>query len=184
MSEQEKQESQKTIVAFAAGLLIGGLLVWIFGGAPKQEEMKDTTATTTPTTEGTNVEPSTDSKNTPTKEEVTTAPKAVLITGEGKVEIGDIKAGNVVTLSSATFPTDEGWIVVRDSNNGQISGVLGAARYSKEQGLVPKEVSLVRPTVTGKTYAIVFYSESGDRKFTQTDDKQIDKVAPTTFTAK
>ena len=43
MSEQEKQESQKTIVAFAAGLLIGGLLVWVFAGSPKTEDMSDKT---------------------------------------------------------------------------------------------------------------------------------------------
>ena len=180
MSEQDKQESQKTIVAFAAGLLIGGLLVWIFGGSPKQEEVK-VTATTTPKSEVTNTEVT---NVTNTEKETTTTAKPVMVTGEGKIVVGEVKAGSVVTLTSATFPTDEGWITVRESNNGQLSGLLGAARYSKEQGLTPSEVTLMRPMVTGKSYAVVFYSESGDKVFTQALDKQIDSVAPTIFTAK
>ena len=41
MTEQEKKENQKTVVAFAAGLLIGGLLVWVFGGSAKTEKVAD-----------------------------------------------------------------------------------------------------------------------------------------------
>ncbi len=179
MSEQEKQESQKTIVAFAAGLLIGGLLVWIFGGSPKQEEVKENVATTTPTTEVVKTDTTAEGDK-----ETTATVKPVLVTGEGKIVVGDVKAGSIVTLTSATFPTDEGWITVRESNNGQLSGLLGAARYSKEQGLIPTVVSLERPMVAGNTYALVFYSESGDKVFTQALDTQIDKVAPTIFVAK
>ncbi len=178
MSEQEKQESQKTVVAFAAGLLIGGLLVWIFGGSPKTEEVaQEKTDTTTTeevtTTTGEEVKP----------EEVKTDAKPVLVTGEGKIEVDEVKAGKEVKLSSATFPTDEGWIGVRDYANGQPAGLLGVARYSKEQGLVPESVVLQRSTVAGNSYAIVFYSESGDRVFSLADDKQIEG-AFATFTAK
>lgn len=178
MSEQEKQESQKTVVAFAAGLLIGGLLVWIFGGSPKTEEVaQEKTDTTTTeevtTTTGEEVKPA----------EVKTDAKPVLLTGEGKIEVGEVKAGKTVALSSATFPTDEGWIGVRDYANGQPAGLLGVARYSKEQGLVPESVVLQRSTVAGNSYVIVFYSESGDRVFSLADDKQIEG-AFATFTAK
>ena len=36
MSEQETQESSKTVVSFTVGLIVGGLLVWVFSGSPEQ----------------------------------------------------------------------------------------------------------------------------------------------------
>jgi hypothetical protein len=178
MSEQEKQESQKTVVAFAAGLLIGGLLVWIFGGSPKTEEVVEVPKDGN-TTEEVTVTPSAEEN----KAEVKTETKPVLVTGEGKIEVGEVKAGKEVKLSSATFPTDEGWIGVRDYANGQPAGLLGVTRYSKEQGLVPESVILQRATVAGNSYVLVFYSESGDRVFSLADDKQIEGTFAT-FTAK
>jgi cytoskeletal protein RodZ len=176
MSDQEKQESQKTIVAFAAGLLIGGLLVWIFGGSPKvdaptNETNGENTAEENQTTNEQNT------SDTATNTTTTEAP--TLVTGEGKIEVGDQKAGSAVALKSAVYPTDEGWIGVRDYANGQASGLLGVARYSKEQGLVPETIQLQRATITGKEYALVFYTESGDRVFSLADDKQIDGVTAT-----
>ena len=41
MAEQLKEESQKTVVSFVVGLLIGGLLVWAFSGAPKNDPKAD-----------------------------------------------------------------------------------------------------------------------------------------------
>ena len=71
MSEQEKKENQKTIVAFAAGLLIGGLLVWVFGGSADtkkvDEETKDTTEQVTEQTKETE---STSTEETATNTEV------------------------------------------------------------------------------------------------------------------
>ncbi len=182
MSEQEKQENQKTIVAFAAGLLIGGLLVWVFGGAPKTDDRaeEDTNATTTEVVgeeielNGTTTDEDSDDED---------AAEPVMSTGTGAVELGDQTAGTRVSLESATFPSDEGWIGVRDYANGQLAGILGVARFSKEQGLIPQEVILQRATKAGSTYAIVFYSESGDRVFSLADDVQVEGVV-TTFTAK
>lgn len=178
MSEQEKQENQKTIVAFAAGLLIGGLLVWVFGGSPKTEEVKQDTE---------NKEVSGEVEKTP---EVATSAvkenaeiKPVLETGEGKIELKDQQAGNKVILDSAVFPSDEGWVGVRDYVNGQSAGLLGVARYSKEQGLIPEEVILQRSTQAGKTYSVVFYKESGDRVFSLAQDTQIEGTTAV-FTAK
>ena len=39
-SDVEQNDSQKTVVSFAAGLLIGGLLVWAFGGTPETDEAR------------------------------------------------------------------------------------------------------------------------------------------------
>ncbi len=176
MAEQQKEDTQKTVVSFIVGLLIGGLLVWAFSGtpgdAPKPEDKQDDTTEATTTKEA----------DAPTATDTTPA-VATLPTGDGAASVTAHAAGRTVSLASATFPTKEGWVGVRDFSAGQLGGLLGVARFSEEQGLVPSEIILQRATVAGKEYAIVFYSESGDRKFNLADDVQIDKEFAT-FTAK
>ncbi len=185
MAEQLKEESQKTVVSFIVGLLIGGLLVWAFSGkgdttvkpADTTGEVKTETSTATPT------ETKTDTKTTTSTTKPVAAPVATLPVGDGKVAVGNVTAGMTVPIDSATFPTPEGWVGVRDYTDGNLGGILGVARFSAEQGLVPKEITLLRATVTGKQYAIVFYTENGDRKFNLAEDKQLNKEIAT-FTAK
>ena len=186
MAEQQKEESQKTVVSFIVGLLIGGLLVWAFSGkgdsavkpADKTDEVKTATSSTATTETKT-----TEVKATDTTKKPTVAPVATLPVGDGKVALGNVAAGMSVPIDSATFPTAEGWVGVRDYTDGNLGGILGVARFSAEQGLVPKEITLLRATVTGKQYAIVFYTENGDRKFNLAEDKQLNKEIAT-FTAK
>ena len=114
-----------------------------------------------------------------------TAPEVVvpvLTTGDGDVEVNNQSAGMTVTLESAVFPSDEGWIAVSSYPNGQLGSILGAARYSKEQGLVPEEISLLAPTIAGRDYAVVFFTEDGDRVFNLATDVQIEG-AISTFSA-
>jgi hypothetical protein len=178
MSEQEKQENQKTIVAFAAGLLIGGLLVWVFGGATSKTDNPDeNNATNTEEVAG-DVEQNT-ATNTADEADNESDAAPVMQTGTGAVKVSEQPAGTSVALESATFPSDEGWIGVRDYVDGQIGGILGVARFSKEQGLVPQEITLQRSTKSGNTYAIVFFSESGDRIFNTANDKQVEGVVAT-----
>jgi hypothetical protein len=175
----EKQEGQKTIVSFIVGLLIGGLLVWAFSGPSVEAPKKDTKNDTDKTEE---VEVSDDES---TNEENTTSTEVstpTLSIGEGKVTVGDQTASNFVTLASATYPVAEGWIGVRDYSDGRLGGLLGVARFSEEQGLVPTGIPLQRATISGKEYAVVVYTESGDRKFNLAEDKQLDSVFAT-FTA-
>jgi hypothetical protein len=67
-------------------------------------------------------------------------------------------------------------------------GILGAARYSESQGLIPTEVELLRATEADTTYAVVFFTEdgsvdeSGGLYFDPADDQQIPGIM-TTFTA-
>ena len=166
MSEQEKQESQKTVVAFIAGILIGGLLVWVFGGTPEATpEDSNTEVAETTEVEG--------SEDVPATGAPVTVPVPELPTGNSAVEVSNQQAGTEISLSGATFPSDEGWVGVRDYVDGQLAGLLGVVRYSKEQGLVPESIVLQRATVSGNSYAVVFYSESGDRVFNLADDVQV-----------
>jgi hypothetical protein len=166
MSEQLKEESQKTVVSFVVGLLVGGLLVWAFTGnnteAPKahDRDKKEMTG---------------DKKEEAAKEEVNNEPKDTMTVpvGEGAVSVEGDAAGMSVSLADVTFPAEEGWVGVRNYNEGKLGMILGVARFSAEQGLNPKEISLLTPTVAGREYAIVFYSESGDRKFNLAEDVQV-----------
>lgn len=179
---EEMQEGKKTVVAFVVGLLIGGILVWAFSGpavSAPQAEPRDTAAE-----EG--EEATADEETTtPSDSEATTsapAPVATLPVGEGRVTVTNQAAGNRVALASATYPVSEGWIGVRDYQNGQLAGLLGVVRFSEEQGLVPSEIILQRPTTAGAEYAVVVYTENGDRTFSLADDVQIDSIFAT-FTA-
>lgn len=175
-----KQEGQKTVVSFIVGLLIGGLLVWAFSGpsvdAPKSDDRDDNE--TEEVVEGEEMEVTEESD----EEVEESAPVATLPVGDGNVVVNNQAAGSVVTLTSATYPVSEGWIGVRDYQAGQLGGLLGVARFSEAQGLVPSGVTLQRATEAGKEYAVVVYTESGDRQFSLADDIQIDSVFAT-FTA-
>ena len=194
MSDTEQQpESQKTIIAFIAGLLIGGLLVWVFaGGTPAEaptideEPASDTTSDEEMDEEEDETSEMSDENDTANgaagAESDDTTPAADMETGDGSISVESQPAGSRVAIEGAVFPNDEGWIGVRDYDNGQMSGLLGVARFSKEQGLVPEEIPLLRATEAGNEYAVVFYTESGDREFSLANDVQIPDVMAT-FTA-
>ena len=187
MSEEvEKQEGQKTVVAFIAGLLIGGLLVWVFSGSPEgkhddhdhddnddhsEEVMDDSEA---------NGDDAPAAGDDAAADDAPAAP--VMNTGDGDIDVNNQSAGLSVAIDGATFPNDEGWIAVRSYTNDQLGNILGAARFSKEQGLVPSEVPLLTPTVAGREYAVVFFTEDGNRTFNLSGDVQVEGVW-TTFTA-
>jgi hypothetical protein len=179
MPETEKQEGQKTVVAFITGLLIGGLLVWVFSSTPETEapssantddteevKLGDMPRTVTTTTVS-------DSDSSPEPAE------PAMPTGEGSIEVDDQEAGNSVMLGALEYPTSDGWVAVRELVDGMPGNILGAARYSTDQGLLPTEVNLQRATESGKSYLVVFYTEDGDRDFNLRNDRQIEGPAAT-----
>lgn len=188
MSEQEKQEGQKTVVAFIAGLLIGGLLVWVFSSPTPKEEMEDATDNTNTEEPATADRGANTNINTSNDTEDAVAPVPTLPTGDGAISVNNQAAGSVVTLTSAEFPTAEGWVAVRDFDGENVGGILGAARYSQSQGLIPQEVELLRGTEAGTEYVVVFFTEDGAINangglfFDPAGDQQIDGVM-STFTA-
>lgn len=176
MSEAEKQEGQKTVVAFITGLLIGGLLVWVFSSTPADAPVDESEEVTTEESANTD-----DSDQISIATDTTETIKAA-VSGTGSLSINDQAAGDAVVLGTTTYPTESGWIVVRDFTDGNLGNILGAARYSLDEGLTPTAVRLLRNTETGSSYQVMFYSESGDKKFSTADDKAIDGGA-TTFKA-
>ncbi len=181
MSEQEKQEGQKTVVAFIAGLLIGGLLVWVFS-SPTPTEVVEETLGDTNTEEPATVDRNNNTNVDTNGDEEVAVP--TLPTGDGAITVNNQAAGAVVALASAEFPTAEGWVAIRDYDGENVGGILGAARYSQSQGLIPQEVELLRATVSGSLYAVVFFTEDGvvnaDGKLEfSAGDKQIDGIMAT-----
>lgn len=184
---EEVNESQKTVVSFIAGLIVGALLLWMFGGTAKDDmatvgsEVEEDAAEMVDDMEDAadEVEDMTDDTAGEVREEV-----ANLEVGDAQVSFAPpSRDGHLdhLHLEGVTFPTDAGWIAVRSYNDGAYGNVLGASRYSKEQGLIPEDIELLTPMTAGGTYAIVFFSENGDRQFNMRSDMQLD-VAPTTFT--
>jgi hypothetical protein len=173
MTDVEREESKKTVVAFITGLLIGGLLVWVFSSTPATNDLIDDV-------DEDDQEEIID--NDDDEDVVDTDEDDEDSDGNGSFSVADQKAGSSVALESDDFPTKTGWVVVRDYADGVAGRILGAARYDVDGGLVPSAVPLVRNTVAGNTYQVVFYTSEGNLGFNSGEDKPMD-VAGTTFEA-
>lgn len=176
--DDRKQESQKTVVAFIAGLLIGGLLVWVFTGTPETEApVMDTDTDTERVTETDDTDDiftngTVDDEAATTTDDEVVAPPAP--TGDGSVSMDDQPAGATVVLDAVVYPGAEGWIAVHESTGGTLGNALGAARFNTAAGLTPTSVALLRATTPGQTYSVVFYAENGDRIFDLRTDAQVE----------
>lgn len=186
MSEENMmtEENKKTVIAFIAGLLVGGLLVFIFS----EPAAKNVTSNTTNDNETSEVSADDETEKNENKtvevsnETVnTTAPSRVI--SDGAIVVADQDAGDTVKLDSVEFPADAGWIGVRDYENGQMSGLLGVSRFNLADGLTPDSIRLLRATVAGNTYAVIFYADNGDKTFSLANDAQLTGVMET-FEAK
>lgn len=188
MADTHPTEDRKTIIAFILGLLIGGLLVWAFSDTPANAPTEKKRTDDSEVVKKNGEDKSDQSKDSAVTEEgddeerLKTAAEAALPRGEGVVEVGQVKAGSSVALSRANYPMSDGWIGVRTYKDGRLGNLLGVVRFSESQGLVPNEIVLQYPTTAGSEYAIVMYSEDGDRVFNLAGDKQTDKIYAT-FTA-
>lgn len=182
MAEQIKvtDENKKTIIAFVTGLLIGGLLVYIFANPAERAAVNDAAPADNDTEEVSTIGDEDIEEETEDRTETTTSSTAP-VTPEasnssnvsGDVEVDDQAAGNRVALADVEYPAAAGWIGIRDYENGRLTGLLGVARWNEAEGLMPTSVELVRATEAGKTYAVVFYSDNGDKKFNLATDVQI-----------
>lgn len=186
MSEEKKveqaaqAEGSKTLVSFIVGLLIGGMLVWAFSGGEGKRYDDDNNDGDDHATEEQAEESSEENSETGDSAagaEVTATP--VLLVGDGAIAVNDQPAGLSVVLDSATYPIEEGWIGVRDYNDGQLSFIKGVVRFSAAAGLVPETIALQVPTIAGQEYAVVVFSDNGDNAFNTAGDVQIDQIFAT-----
>ena len=188
--ETQAQDGQKTLVAFVVGLLIGGMLVWAFSGptadAPTNGAASETTEETgdEDATDATQPSPDESATNTDAAEDDTEQAdtSTPLPVGDGSVTVNDQPASSAIAIERATYPVSEGWIGVREYNDGQLGFILGVVRFSESQGLTPEQIVLQRPTVPGEEYAVVIFTEDGDFDFSLANDVQIDEIYDT-FTA-
>lgn len=175
--EEEKRDGQKTVVAFISGLLIGGLLMWVFGGAQSKKngaEMvkKDDGQAMQQGADANATQPTTDT-TAPVDANAGTPKVEVATGGAGSLAVADQKAGMKVALGDVKFPANGGWIAVQNIAGDKLGTTIGASRFDVKAGLIPKEISLIGGTVAGKSYAVVFHSTDGDRSYTSATDKVV-----------
>jgi len=178
MNDDKRQDSQKTVVAFVAGLLIGGLLVWVFSSSPETavpvpaaDETSDVTAQDDVVAADSTDDEMVSEQDAPTTDETVATPVTV---GAFKVTVSDQPAGTSVALSNtASYPTNDGWVAVHEIVGGNLGNALGAARYSVSEGLMPSVVELLRSTTSGETYMVVYHSDDGDRVFNLSKDTPV-----------
>lgn len=184
MEEGIKQDGQKTVVAFVAGLLIGGLLVWAFSGSPENADVENITGdtnteedTSSPLEDADEDEVMDDDDNEDVATETRPVDAPPVSIGDGTLAVANQSAGEVVTLGALEYPSTDGWIVVHEYTDGVLGNALGAARYSTGEGLLPEEVRLLRVTEAGNDYFVVFYSDNGDKVFDLGDDYPVMNAA-------
>ena len=94
------------------------------------------------------------------------ANKAVLVTDQaagGAVTVGQVVSGDSV------------WMAVREEQNGGLGNILGVARVAAGTRAAVV-VELLRPTVAGKKYFVVFHRDAGDAAFNYREDVLIEGV--------
>lgn len=185
---EQEQNGQKTIVAFIVGLLIGGLVVWMFSGTPSEAPDNgepETEETETVDDEAVDEEDDlseNDQAGRPTAPSENDQPQHEMQVGEGSVEVSDQPAGSRVALDAVTFPMSDGWIGVREFSNEDLGAVLGVMRFGESEGLIPEEIILQRATTPGNDYAIVFFTASHTNEFNLALNSQVEGIFAT-FTA-
>ncbi|MBI2048425.1 MAG: hypothetical protein HYT30_00660 [Parcubacteria group bacterium] len=77
--------------------------------------------------------------------------------------VGDQESGSTVRVVSAEFAVP-GWIVVHETQGGHVLNALGAARV--DSGIhTDAVVELLRGTEPGGSYAVILYSDNGNKEF-------------------
>ncbi len=172
MSEQN-QDSKKAIISFVVGLLIGGLVVSAFmvpadpaNDMPMNDDDREMM----------------DENSDEAMDDMDMSDNDSNMSGEANIEVEDQPASSSISLTTAEYPVAEGWIGVRQYNDGQLGSLLGVVRFSSSQGLMPQAIQLVAPTTAGSEYAVVIFEEDGDFDFSTTGDVEMNTVFDT-FTA-
>jgi hypothetical protein len=162
----------KKTITFIGGLIVGIIIMFSWSKAfpQAQDQDMDSTINDATTTEAV----STEQGDVPTlndEEDDTIINSAVTASNTNTIQVGAQQAGTPVRIASVQLDAGEagGWVVVHEVQDGVIGNALGAIR--KDSGLhTDVVVQLLRETVSGGTYAVVLYTDNGDRQFSLTSD--------------
>ena len=86
-----------------------------------------------------------------------------IVAASGAVSVYNQPAGDTVAIGSVTVPPPGVWVAVRETKDGNLGNVLGAARVAGPRTNV--SVPLLRATEPGNIYAVELYRDSGDNVF-------------------
>jgi hypothetical protein len=174
MSQQKKVETETmgfdkyVAIALVVGL-IAGFVIGQSVGSNKGKVGKNATSTNSDLVYGVG-----DTTNEDEDSEVVE---------NNEIEISDQKEGNTVVVSDIKLDTSY-WVAVRDSQSTtKVPYILGAKRVAAGS-YTDLDIYVNRPTVSGKSYDIVFYKDS--KAFDYSPSKVVmngDSVAQATFTA-
>lgn len=161
MSPNNANPAARYVGTFVGGLIVGIILAWGWWAVAH----KDNTAVTA---NGTATVNKTETSAATTKGSASAASDIVLEGGELTVASPQT-AGQSVHIDNATVskPT---WVVVYDDLNGKPGNILGAQLFfTSGSGIV----TLLRPTMAGKTYLVGRSIDDGDRKFQKGSDQPV-----------
>lgn len=174
MSQQKKVETETmgfdkyVAIALVVGL-IAGFVIGQSVGSSKGKVGKSATSTNSDLVYGGD-----DAVNDDTNTEVGMSEE---------IKVDNQSEGNAVIISNIKLDTSY-WVAVRDSQSTtKVPYILGAKRVAAGS-YTDLSIYVNRPTVSGKSYDIVFYKDS--KAFDYSQDKIImngDSVAQATFTA-
>lgn len=169
--------STKIISALIIGLLVG-FFAGVFwqarraGTAPLEETAA--TASVTKTETGTKRETGATPQTTTTG----------LLPAETTLSLGAAPVGNLVVRDQSAAPRvgvasldvkETVWVVVREEKEGKLGNILGAQKVFVGNGQAVV-IELLRPTVAGGTYRVVFYKDVGDPAFNYREDTLVEGV--------
>lgn len=159
-NDSDDDMTKKMAGMFAAGLLIGGGLVWVvFSGsvAEAPTEMEEQQMTDTGT-------------GSMTDEDMVV--KTTLGTRD-TIDVSDQAAGSAVHVARVSL-NEDAWLVVHELwPDGALGNALGAALVLVDAR--DATVELLRGTTPGKKYMVLVYNDNGDRAFDlDTDTKERD----------
>ena len=157
-----KSNTARYMGIFVGGLVFGVVVAWGWSALRNPSNnvaTKGNAVTTTSTTSNTKTAANTTANTASVAAGVTLGSTDIDVTSPQR-------AGQSVIINSVgvSKPT---WVIVYDNNQGRPGNVLGAQLFFTSAN---GTVTLLRPTMAGKTYFIGRAVDNGDRKFQKTSD--------------
>lgn len=93
---------------------------------------------------------------------------AAWVPDSGAISVTDQPAGTSVFIESLTVPPPGVWVAIREVSRGALGNVLGALRVNGPHTNI--EISLLRATEPGRSYAVELYRDDGGNTFDLAND--------------